>query len=137
MAEFQEVMRNYHRMCETAGMCGNCAFNKAIEEITDEEVRRKNLLDIRITLCTECMEYLPDKAEEVIQRWAAEHPEKPKTTMLEVLKEHFPGAVQNDGQPHICPDSIFECDYDGCGKISCAECWNRPAPDEYQEKDEL
>lgn len=133
MAEFQEVMRNYNRMCDSATRCEDCELHKSMKE----QVRKNPLPNRLLMSCPEYIKYFPDKAKEVIQHWAAEHPKKRKKTMLEVLKEHFPKAVEDDETPCICPSRIFgvECKCEN-GKFSCVECWNRPAPDEYQEKDE-
>ena len=64
MAKFKEVMKQWARMCDSHSDCYSCPMRK-------EE-------DLPYTLCSEggirSVE-APERAEEVIMNWAADHPE--------------------------------------------------------------
>lgn len=57
-------------------------------------------------------------------------------TCKEVFLEHFPNALcDRQGDPSSCVNKVFGTIEVDCGNknISCDECWDKPAPDEYQE----
>lgn len=60
MAEFKEVMKQFKRMCNEQKWCDNC-------QIIDNRGRFS---------CSRWLIENPTKAEEIIMRWAAEHPIK-------------------------------------------------------------
>ena len=61
MAEFAKVMKERKRMCSSFINCGaGCPLNKIIGQGST---------------CWECISKHPEKAEQIIMRWAAEHPE--------------------------------------------------------------
>lgn len=59
---------------------------------------------------------------------------KPKTRM-EVFLEKFPDARRDPcGEPSTCVRNVFgETNVDCDNSVGCENCWNEPAPDEYQE----
>lgn len=71
----------------------------------------------------------PEKAIDIVQKWAQEHPRK---TFLQDFLEKYPKARLNEkGYPDdICPTELgylgenFECK--GIFDTNCAACWNQP-----------
>lgn len=113
--EFIEAMKIFKRMCNGRA-CSDCPLCKASKQ--------------RCTCCTEyCSDY-PEEAEEILTKWAEEHPQK---TILEDFLEKHPNApLSSGGAPkYICPYSVGyveECDSSFCKK-DCTQCWNRPLED--------
>lgn len=71
--------------------------------------------------------YYPEKAIEVVRKWADEHP--PKTYLTELLDKYPNVLLNDDGTPEgICPhqlglkSSIVDCkkSYD----CDCVKCWS-------------
>ena len=65
---------------------------------------------------------LPDNADEIVGKWAAEHPIK---TYAMDFFEKFPNAPRSsDGIPQTCWEHVYG---DGryCPSDACTECWNR------------
>lgn len=55
-------------------------------------------------------------------------------TRREVYLEKFPNALlDSDGNPRTCARNVFGCVVVCNTSKSCGECWDEPAPDEYQE----
>lgn len=78
--------------------------------------------------CTNFEAEYPEKAIAIIEKWAAEHPQK---TMLQDFLERYPNAPLDkiDGTPIICPYEIGyeeQCLDRNCNDIGCVKCWNRP-----------
>ena len=73
MAEFQEVMRQYDRMCSHFEECADCPFHKnviwCIKKIGGKRYVNENA----------------KSAEKLIMDWAAEHPEPVYPTWYEVM----------------------------------------------------
>lgn len=71
MAEFQEVMRQYDRMCSHYEECAGCPFHRnviwCIKKIGGKRYVNENARP----------------AEEIIMAWAAEHPEPQYPTWIE------------------------------------------------------
>ena len=61
MAEFQEVIKEYHRLCESVSSCRHCP----IRFVKDEKL---------IVHCRKFMTDYPEHAERIIMQWASEHP---------------------------------------------------------------
>lgn len=76
-------------------------------------------------LCREnsCLpESLPDNADEIIDKWAQEHPVK---TYAMDFFEKFPNAPRSsDGIPQTCWGHVYG-DGKYCSSNDCTECWNR------------
>lgn len=82
--------------------------------------------------CRNYMEYCPDEATKLIDKWIKEHP---PVTYASNFFEKFPNA---DKDKDLCPTGIClaqiyggECPYedDSTGMPvddSCIKCWNRP-----------
>jgi len=70
MAEFQEVMKQYYRMCETRTCTSACPLK-------DEE------FDICRTIGSAATDYSAEEVERIVMAWAAEHPEPVYPTWIE------------------------------------------------------
>lgn len=56
-------------------------------------------------------------------------------TRREVYLEKFPNALLgSDGNLNTCAQNVFGCVVACNTSKSCGECWDEPAPDEYQEE---
>lgn len=107
MAEFVEVMKQKERMCkkysEEFSICKKCELGIA-----------KTKHDM---VCWEFLENLPQEAEEIIMKWAKEHP---VITNFQKLEEVFGKELTdkldiNDCMMNRCPNPIRtcgECEYD-------------------------
>ena len=106
--EFKQAMRVIKRICSLQDGCEKCELN---------------LNCPFITIPSE-LDY--DKAEVVLAKWAAEHPEK---TIADDFFERCPNAMKDDMKiPHACAK---HCGYPApayCERVPqrCAECWRRP-----------
>ena len=68
------------------------------------------------------LDYLPDNADEIVDKWVEEHPIK---TYLQDFFEKFPNARRNsEGVPEVCPQPIYPELADECHN-NCLECWNQ------------
>ena len=89
MAEFQEVMKNYERMCKEHLCTSACPMYK-------------------IGVCEKigrCVtEYGIEKVEQTIMSWAAEHPEPVYPTWYEFLTERYHKAWEAIGCDSIPAD---------------------------------
>jgi len=66
--------------------------------------------------------YFPDNADEIVDKWAAEHPVK---TYVMDFFEKFPNAPRDsDGAPKTCWKHVYG-DGKYCSSDTCTECWNR------------
>lgn len=92
MAEFYEMMKEWHRMCRYqekktngCGMCMECPLNN-IE--TDDGTHRFDI-DKKKDCCTlwpdDCSVNDIPKIEKVIMKWSEEHPETPTLSWFEWL----------------------------------------------------
>lgn len=100
--EFKQAMRIFNRICTGREDCNGCVLkNKCI-------------------IYEEC-DY--SEAEDILAKWAEEHPEK---TIADDFFENHPNAPRDDnGNPKPCAEEvgyIKECP-DG---VSCYDCWRRP-----------
>lgn len=66
----------------------------------------------------------PEEAIAIVEKWAAEHPQK---TIFQDFLEKYPNAPLDeiDGTPIICPYRLGYEEKKGCTD-SCIDCWNRP-----------
>ena len=119
MAEFTEIVKQAHRMCESYdNECDtSCPLGRANEPAG-------------MKLC-ECIGFTdPESAKEIEKRvlaWAAEHPEQVYPSWDEAWKNLFPGAKKAP-----CPRAFFGCEC--MVDIGCTECGSRPIPAEIAEK---
>lgn len=70
----------------------------------------------------------PAEAVAIVEKWAAEHPQK---TIMQDFFEKFPNAPKdNDGIPKCCPCHCGYEQHGDCLNMSgCFDCWNRPLED--------
>ena len=113
--EFIKAMKIRKRMCEKRE-CFKCPLNKPSE---DKECT-----------CTEYTLRFPKKTEEILTKWAEEHPVK---TMLQDFLEKYPNAPLEEeyGAPNVCVFNLGYIKERDCGNYdySCKKCWNRPLED--------
>lgn len=109
MAEFQEVMKHRNRICEYYARCIGCPLS--IETNGTEYG------------CVDFEMKCPQQAEEIIMKWAEEHPVQ---TNADKFKEVFGIDVNNN----ICV-FIYEgyCPIEGCKKCDKYNFWQQ----EYKE----
>lgn len=96
----------------TGVMCSNCPF--------DDTNNGKNLD------CTDFEAEYPEEAIAIVEKWAAEHPQK---TIFQDFLEKYPNAsLTSYGTPHICPCELGyeEKKPEICSSRRCIDCWNRP-----------
>lgn len=116
--EFIEAFKIVKRMCEDdIGDCIDCPLS------IDNNNTKEN--------CYDFMMAYPEEAEEILTKWAEEHPQK---TILKDFLEKYPNAyLDKDGIPMgTCPyylgyDDSDKCIYDDVTR--CKKCWNRPLED--------
>lgn len=77
MAEFVEVIKNKDRICEARAICDFCPLG--------EEARKHNMN------CSEFIKKHTEEAEEIVMKWAKEHPIQ---TNIDKFKEVF-GFIPN------------------------------------------
>ncbi len=114
--EFKELMKHRKRMCESVKKDGHCprcpigSCNNGKGELCD----------------TFIIEY-PSEAEQIIIKWAAEHPEK---TIMDDFFEKHPKAlkISSSGIPVTCAKFCGYCKH--CVRdeeaSNCEKCWNQP-----------
>ena len=117
MAEFAEVMRQKKRMCDSYKNCRACPISESPDK------KREHLL------CADFMYAHPDIAEELIMKWAAEHPELKYPTWREWQVSEFPG---NDRI--MCKKIFMSAEEAGCGGKNCCNCLREPIPAHIAEK---
>ena len=93
-------IKDLKRMCEFHGDCSRCNLHDG---------------------CTACE--LPDNIDEIVDKWAEEHPVK---TYAMDFFEKFPNAPKDDiGLPMPCVTSLYEDLEMKCDICSCSDCWNQ------------
>lgn len=73
---------------------------------------------------------LPDNADEIVDKWVAEHPVK--TYAMDFFSK-FPDAPRLDGgRPKICIDRLYNVTHHDryCCEYGCIKCWNQEMRDE-------
>ena len=107
--EFMEAMRIWKRMCESNGQCEHCPIPA-----------------YDATLCRAWVMMHADHANDILAKWAEEHPEK---TIADDFFEKFPKAPRDDtNNPYPCAK---DCGYSKppyCERVpfNCDNCWRRP-----------
>ncbi len=79
--------------------------------------------------CTYVEFYYPEKAEEIVQKWAKEHPVK---TYKDDYYSKFPKCMDKSVMPLGCRDLLYGIEHDyytHCEGKACKVCWN----EEYKE----
>ena len=106
--EFVEVMKTERRMCRTIGMCKYCPLSSS-----------NNGTSI---ICGDVIKDRPERAEEIITKWAKEHPAKTnRQIFIEIMQEKFgdafnPNKLQVILEEHGC--TLFNENCDG----NCKTC---------------
>lgn len=110
MNEKAKILRDYRRMCKIID-CEDCKFYECNNKYGQE--------------CAVFIDQHPEKAVEIIEAWAEEHPER---TYLTDFLEKYPNALRhNSGSPKSCARNlgyVKDCPKSGGG--NCIDCWNTP-----------
>ena len=110
MNEKAKILRDFGRMCDSFS-CITCVMHRKNNRTGEE--------------CVKFIKNNPQKAIEIIEAWAKEHPER--TYIMDFL-EKFPQAKRDrDGLPCFCVQELG--DIKSCPDIAlrpCEECWNQP-----------
>lgn len=95
-------IKDLKRICDFYPHCNGCPINPIIFP---------------------CSVYrFPDGINEIVDKWAAEHPVK---TYAMDFFEKFPNAPRDsDGAPKTCWKHVYG-DGKYCSSDACTECWNR------------
>lgn len=119
MAEFAEVMRQAHRMCDVC-KCDDCPMADHVDMcgLIHSKYRKEGIL----------LEF-----ERIVMQWAKEHPEPQYPTWEEWQQEHF-----RDGANMIRPCEFMSradahC-FDYMDTYGCRDCANQPIPADIAEK---
>lgn len=115
MAEFVEVIRQAHRMCD-AYDCDHCP-------ITYESVLCALASDKDLTCA------VIKKFESKVMQWAKEHPEPRYPTWEEWHSENFPNASAT-----FTPCTFTSTSELGCAATNCRACKSRPIPADIAKK---
>lgn len=106
------TLKDLKRMCESYPECNGCP-------LYIREVQR----------CRPCDFYLSGNIDEVIDKWALEHPIK---TYMQDFFEKFPNAPKNEYRtPKMCPHQIYpeiDANYRCCE--NCLKCWSQEMKEE-------
>ena len=117
MAEFSTVMKAHERMCKTYSEqgCKECPVSSYKSGAN--------------TTCYFLMKDHSERFEEIVTKWAAEHPRK---TMADRFFELLPNAPRSgSGKPFICAKHLGWANKSVCDDFDCCEeCWNRPWEEE-------
>lgn len=109
-----DYLKEKARMTNNCDTCRNCPLDNVENMMT-------------------CMKFesdYPEKAVEIVEKWAKENPVK---TYLSVLLEKLPNVkIDKGGFPRICVSELFNTEKH-CNDVSinCEDCWNR----EYKEEE--
>ena len=107
-----DYLKEKARMTNNCDTCRNCPLDNVENMMT----------------CIVLESKYPEKAVEIVEKWAKENPAK---TYLSVLLEKLPNAKVLEGSfARFCPNTVFNTN-EKCpsANTSCKDCWNR----EYKE----
>lgn len=121
MAQFTEIVKQAHRMCETYGPHDNdcttlCPLGRANNPAGMKLCEYIGLTDLESA----------KEIEKRVLKWAAEHPEPVYPSWNEAWKSLFP-----DARNVPCPGGCFGIYH--CSE-RCADCYENPIPAEIAEK---
>lgn len=98
-------IKDLKRMCKEHFHCRDCPFSE---------------VDFCVPEC------FPDNADEIVDKWVAEHPVK---TYAMDFFEKFPNAqLDSYGTPRACVNAIYglgDCSKSEISGIICRDCWNQ------------
>ena len=106
--DFVKFAHDRNRMCNVERGAGEGCKGCPLDEIMDKK-----------SVCSVWCFANPEKAIEVVEQWAAEHPAK--TRQSEFLK-HYPDARFSSGCLNACPRNIFDNTNIDCNEQPCYEC---------------
>lgn len=111
MAEFTEIMKQKKRMCEKyyKNNCAYCPLEDFVEINCDAEINAN-----------------PQEAEEIIMKWAEEHPTQ---SNADKFKEVFGFIPDSEYCPNKCPENLVN----GCLNCEYRHFWSQ----EYKEPSEV
>lgn len=113
--EYLKAKQRISKGCNIAA-CGSCPLGSI-----------NNGLNV---ICSVLERKYPEKAIEIMEIWAKDHPIK---TFLTDFLEKYPNAPMDaDGMPNVCPSDLGYTDNedkDDCD-MSCQTCWNRELEEE-------
>ena len=116
MAEFAEVMRQAHRMCDVYEYCNDCPMSSS-----------------NVQCALACDEDYTDAVlkefEQTVMQWAKEHPVPQYPTWAEWHKENFPNA-----SAIFAPCMFASISELGCAVTNCRACKSRPIPADIAKK---
>ena len=115
MAEFAEVMRQAHRMCDVC-KCDDCPMADHVDMcgLIHSKYRKEGIL----------LEF-----ERIVMQWAKEHPEPQYPTWEEWHTKNFPDVVGNLTPCTFAPISELRC-----AETNCRACRSRPIPADIAKK---
>lgn len=115
MMDFVKFAHDRNRMCSVKRGAGEGCKGCPLDEIKDKK-----------SVCSVWCFANPEKATEVVEQWAADHPIK---TRQSVFLERYPeAAISKDGAIAICPLAISAAYRHGNGACNkgnsdtCADC---------------
>ena len=109
MMDAVEFLKEKSRMCNAFNLCDGGGYKEKCE------LYKEGLT------CADYTNDYPEKAVEIVERWAKEHPRK--TRQSEFLKMFPRASMASNGTIDFCPNSFdeeFACPEKG--KIGRAEC---------------
>jgi hypothetical protein len=112
MNEKAKFLKSFIRMCDSYGTnCNLCVLSST------NNGKNCNCRDFR--------RKYPEKAVEIIEAWAKEHPEK---TYMQDFLEKFPDATMHScGEcPAACRAKIYGTSCPNSLSFYCVKCWNEP-----------
>lgn len=95
-------IKDLKRMCEFHRDCSKCELFTTFDT------------------CRVC--FFPDNVDEIVDKWAEEHPVK---TYMQDFFEKFPNAHKDDdGTPKLCIKCLYGDEFE-CPEGGCKKCWNQ------------
>lgn len=106
-----DYLKEKARMTNNCDTCRNCPLDNV-----------ENMMS-----CVILESNYPEKAVEIVEKWAKENPVK---TYLSVLLEKLPNTKLYGGSfPKFCPHTVFNTNEKCTPDTNCKDCWER----EYKE----
>lgn len=110
----KEYAKQYERMHKTynapdiGDSCNGCPFNISL-----------------YWSCDKALNSHPDKAIELVSKWAEKHPER---TYKQDFISKFPNSMLRQNVSCICRANIYD-PYEKCVAKNCEICWNEVMPE--------
>lgn len=124
MAEFQEVARQFTRMCDTVKDCSKCLMSGNHNSTGSE--------------CEYFFYKNPAESESIIMRWAAENPESMYPPWDDAWKQLFPEAWTVKNSTPTAPCLKHFLPNNECHKwkypLTCFDCLKQPTPADIAQK---